>query len=93
MESFTSSCKYTDFSSIFLALCRLEKSPAGASSLERKSQTDRSKDIGSRETKELIQDMIDTMEEYGGIGIAAPQIYESKSVASFELKLNPKLCR
>lgn len=44
------------------------------------------KDIDSREIKELIQDMIDTMEEYGGIGIAAPQIYESKSVAIIRIE-------
>ena len=29
----------------------------------------------------LLEDMVDTMEEYGGIGLAAPQIHESISVA------------
>ena len=31
-------------------------------------------EINSDETNELIQSMWDTMEEYGGIGLAAPQI-------------------
>lgn len=31
--------------------------------------------------KELLRDMVDTMNDYGGIGLAAPQIYESVSVA------------
>lgn len=29
----------------------------------------------------LLEDMVDTMKEYGGIGLAAPQIHESLSVA------------
>ena len=37
-------------------------------------------EILSDETKELLQDMIDTMEAEGGIGIAAPQIGISKQV-------------
>ncbi len=39
------------------------------------------KQITTPEIQGLIQDLVDTMEEYGGIGIAAPQIHESKSVA------------
>lgn len=31
--------------------------------------------------KVLLQDMVETMHDYGGIGLAAPQIYESISVA------------
>ncbi len=38
-------------------------------------------EISSKEIQTLIQDMVETMEEYGGIGIAAPQIHESKSLA------------
>ena len=38
-------------------------------------------EIGSRETQQLIQDMIETMEEYGGIGLAAPQVHESVNLA------------
>ena len=38
-------------------------------------------EIASNETKELVQSMWDTMEEYGGIGLAAPQIGFSKQLA------------
>lgn len=32
----------------------------------------------------LLEDMVETMEEYGGIGLAAPQIHESVAVAIIE---------
>lgn len=34
--------------------------------------------------KQLLADMVETMHEYGGIGLAAPQIHESVSVAIIE---------
>jgi peptide deformylase len=39
------------------------------------------KEILSVETKLLINDLIESMEEYGGIGIAAPQVHESLALA------------
>jgi peptide deformylase len=33
--------------------------------------------IASREIQQLIDDMFETMHEYGGIGLAAPQVHES----------------
>ena len=42
-------------------------------------------EILSEETKLLIQDMLETMSEAGGIGLAAPQIGISKQVAVIEL--------
>lgn len=41
-------------------------------------------EIRSPETKRLVQDMIETMHEYGGIGLAAPQIHESIQLAVIE---------
>lgn len=38
-------------------------------------------EIRSEWFERLLEDMVDTMEEYGGIGLAAPQIHESVSVA------------
>lgn len=38
-------------------------------------------EIRSPEFQLLLRDMVDTMREYGGIGLAAPQIHESLSVA------------
>lgn len=47
------------------------------------------KEIRSEETRRLIQDMIETMREYGGIGIAAPQVHESVQVALIEIPEDP----
>jgi peptide deformylase len=41
-------------------------------------------EIRSVEFERLLEDMVDTMEEYGGIGLAAPQIHESLAVAIIE---------
>ena len=38
-------------------------------------------EILSDETKRLVQDLLETMDEYGGIGIAAPQVHESLAIA------------
>ena len=38
-------------------------------------------EILSPETRKLIQDMFDTLNDYEGIGLAAPQIFESLSLA------------
>ena len=40
--------------------------------------------------KELYQDMIDTMQHYGGVGIAAPQIGESVRVILFGFEKNAR---
>jgi peptide deformylase len=41
--------------------------------------------IASDETRRLIVDMIDTLHDYGGIGLAAPQIGESIRLAIIEI--------
>jgi peptide deformylase len=41
-------------------------------------------EIQSDDFEALLEDMVDTMEEYGGIGLAAPQIHESLAVAIIE---------
>ena len=38
-------------------------------------------EIKSPKIQQLILDMIDTMKEYGGIGLAAPQVHESLQLA------------
>lgn len=38
-------------------------------------------EIKSPATRALVQDLVETMNEYGGIGIAAPQVHESVAVA------------
>lgn len=47
-----------------------------------------SNDILSHEIQLLIDDMIDTMYEYEGAGLAAPQVHVSRRVAIFEVNDN-----
>ena len=42
--------------------------------------------IGSPEIQRLVEDMIDTMHEYEGVGIAAPQVHVSKQIALIEVR-------
>jgi peptide deformylase len=42
-------------------------------------------EIGSEETQRLIADMVDTLHDYGGIGLAAPQIAEPVRLAIIEI--------
>jgi peptide deformylase len=43
------------------------------------------KDIGSPRIQQLIDDLIDTMREYDGVGLAAPQVHESLQIAVMEI--------
>ncbi len=45
--------------------------------------------IGSDELSRLIDDMIDTLHDYGGIGLAAPQIDEPLRLAIIEIPGGP----
>lgn len=42
-------------------------------------------EIGSDDVEQLLADMIDTLHDYGGIGLAAPQIGESVRLAIIEI--------
>ncbi len=44
-----------------------------------------SNEIGGLEFNRLLTDMIDTLHDYGGIGLAAPQIGESVRIAIIEI--------
>ena len=46
-------------------------------------------EIGSSALAELIEDMVDTLHDYGGIGLAAPQIGESVRLAIIEIAGGP----
>ena len=46
-------------------------------------------DIGSDAVHRLVVDMIDTLHDYGGIGLAAPQVNESVRLAIVELPGGP----
>ncbi|MFQ5851124.1 MAG: peptide deformylase [Candidatus Binatia bacterium] len=46
--------------------------------------------ITSAENQKLIDDMIETMKEYDGVGLAAVQVHESKQIAVLEVVNNPR---
>ena len=46
--------------------------------------------IGSQEFQKLVNDMIETMKEYDGVGLAAVQVHESKQIAVLEVAENPR---
>ncbi len=46
--------------------------------------------ICSREIQRLIDDMIETMREYSGVGLAAPQVHVSRRVIVLESVANPR---
>jgi peptide deformylase len=46
--------------------------------------------IGAPDVQRLIDDMIETMREYSGAGLAAPQVHASKRIAVIEVLGNPR---
>ena len=46
-------------------------------------------ELGATATRMLIDDMLDTLHDYGGIGLAAPQINESIRLAIIEIPGGP----
>jgi peptide deformylase len=47
-------------------------------------------DIGRAETQRLIEDMVETMHEYAGVGLAAPQVHVSRQIAVIECESHPR---
>ena len=43
-------------------------------------------EILSEDTQRLVADMVETMREYGGVGLAAPQVHESLRLAVIEVE-------
>lgn len=48
------------------------------------------KEITSPETRALVEDMLDTMDDYDGAGLAAPQIAVSKRLMVYGVRQNPR---
>lgn len=46
--------------------------------------------IGSREIQQLVDDMLDTMEDEDGAGLAAPQVHVSKRIVIYGVRQNPR---
>ena len=57
----------------------------GHPTLRRASRELRADEIGSDEVHRLVADMIDTLHDYGGIGLAAPQVNEPVRLAIIEI--------
>ena len=47
-------------------------------------------EIRSPETQRLIDDMVETMREYSGAGLAAPQVHVLKQISVIEVHGNPR---
>ena len=47
-------------------------------------------DIARAETQRLIDDMIETMYEYSGVGLAGPQVHVSRQIAVIECASHPR---
>jgi peptide deformylase len=54
--------------------------------LRQKTREATREEIASPEMKRLVRDMIETMHEYGGVGLAAPQVHESVRLAIIEFE-------
>lgn len=48
------------------------------------------RDLQQDQTQKLIDDMIETMREHDGVGLAANQVHESKQIAVLEVADNPR---
>ncbi len=46
--------------------------------------------VNSSDIQKLIDDMIETMKEYDGVGLAAVQVHEAKKIAVLEVADNPR---
>lgn len=58
--------------------------------LRRVAQPVSEKEIKSERFQRFIEDMIETMREYDGIGLAAPQVHHSIRVSVVEIQDNPR---
>jgi peptide deformylase len=48
------------------------------------------RDIVRGETQRLIDDMVETMHEYDGVGLAAPQVHVSRQIAVLQVDAHPR---
>ena len=49
-----------------------------------------SREVPSPAFQKFVDDMIETMKEYDGVGLAADQVHESKQIAVLEVAENPR---
>ncbi|MFN8542657.1 MAG: peptide deformylase [Candidatus Binatia bacterium] len=46
--------------------------------------------IGAPEIQQLVDDMLETMDEYDGAGLAAPQVHVAKRIVIYGVRENPR---
>lgn len=61
--------------------------------LRRPAQPVSPRELRSPAIQRLIDDMIETMREYDGVGIAAPQVHEPLQIACLRVRDNPRYPR
>src|SRR5438552_17542927 len=54
--------------------------------LRRQTRLLRPEEIRSPDTERLVADMVETLHEYAGVGLAAPQVHESVRLAVIEFE-------
>jgi peptide deformylase len=58
--------------------------------LRKLTETVSQQELQSPALQQFIDDMIETMKEYDGVGLAADQVHESKQIAVLEVADNPR---
>jgi peptide deformylase len=58
--------------------------------LRKMTETVTASDLKSQMMQQFIDDMIVTMKEYDGVGLAADQVHESRQIAVLEVASNPR---
>jgi peptide deformylase len=61
----------------------------GHPALRQRARALSAEELGSASTRALLDDMMDTLHDYGGIGLAAPQISESIQLAIIDIPGGP----
>ena len=62
----------------------------GHPAIRRKADPVGEGEIHSQEIQALVRQMIDSMHEHDGVGIAAPQVHVSKQIAVIKVQNNPR---
>lgn len=58
--------------------------------LRRPAEPVSTEELARPETQRLIDDMVETMYEYAGVGLAAPQVHVSRRLAVLEVRPDPR---
>jgi peptide deformylase len=58
--------------------------------LRKVTETVSQRELQSPALQQLVDDMIETMKDYDGVGLAADQVHESKQIAVLEVADNPR---